>query len=256
LASIVNSGEEARKDAEIKELRSQLVLIGNQLERAESRVSQLETLCSKLEHFKKNVLNSFGDEVSFKSGFIKNTGNRSHNDERNEFFKSYKVDDDSFKRIHNKEGKHFNFERAKSSIESTGYKDNAQYKESFIHQQNGYASPDNVQNESTISLNGMKGSFPEEQNRTFPSYSGQRPNSSYEREGSPSNNATETVDGRAFFKRAKQELSYDQFMKVMWFVKTFNQKRYTRESTIESVKEVIGQGKPDLIQEFENLMYK
>ena len=62
------------------------------------------------------------------------------------------------------------------------------------------------------------------------------------------------VDGKEFFKRARERLSYEQFSAFLQNIKDLNERRKTREEALGRAKQIFGSEGADLYASFEGLL--
>lgn len=72
--------------------------------------------------------------------------------------------------------------------------------------------------------------------------------------GSFSGTRTPRVDGKEFFRQARNRLSYEQFSAFLANIKELNAHRQSREETLRKADEIFGSENKDLYQSFEGLL--
>ncbi|KAI8817570.1 uncharacterized protein EV422DRAFT_218629 [Fimicolochytrium jonesii] len=63
-----------------------------------------------------------------------------------------------------------------------------------------------------------------------------------------------SADGRDFFKRARHELSYDEFTELLWHVKAYNNREQSRKYTLEVLEKLIAKKHERLYDSFKRLV--
>ncbi|KAI9136273.1 hypothetical protein BKA69DRAFT_182176 [Paraphysoderma sedebokerense] len=109
----------------------------------------------------------------------------------------------------------------------------------------GGRSPTN----GTTYPNGNRSETNSPQAETQESANPRRPQSSASNPSSP-----QAVDGREFFRIARQTLSYDEFTILLWNVKAYNNREQTRQKTIENLNILLGTKHKSLFERFEKLL--
>merc|ERR1712151_1304196 len=62
------------------------------------------------------------------------------------------------------------------------------------------------------------------------------------------------IDGKAFFRRARNSLSYEAFNEFLANIKLLNNQQQTREETLEKAQRIFGPESYHLYHEFEQLL--
>lgn len=76
--------------------------------------------------------------------------------------------------------------------------------------------------------------------------------------GTPSSSVgpSKQLEGREFFKMAKNRLSQKQFSLFLNCIKNLNQRQQTKEETIAIAREIFGNENQDLFSAFQNILVK
>ncbi|KAL6589550.1 hypothetical protein U3516DRAFT_819613 [Neocallimastix sp. 'constans'] len=182
-----------KKQNEIKEYIQKIEQLENYIYKCDKKMNEMSKTIAKLTSFKKNVLQSFGEEDLEE---YKNSEINSRNNFKNSL-SSLKLNSNSSS-------------ESTSTLVSNKYDlDYLAKKESL---KKSYDSP----------------VLSEEQ--------------------------TETIDGRDFFKLARIKLSYDQFTSLLNNVKAYNNRDQGKEKTLENIEIALGEEHHDLYEQFEQLL--
>lgn len=65
---------------------------------------------------------------------------------------------------------------------------------------------------------------------------------------------TESIDGRSFFKKARNALSYDEFTALLYNVKSYNVREQSRSTTLNNLQEILLPKHANLYEEFEEMV--
>uniref|UniRef100_A0A7S4QHW4 At4g15545-like C-terminal domain-containing protein n=1 Tax=Alexandrium monilatum TaxID=311494 RepID=A0A7S4QHW4_9DINO len=68
------------------------------------------------------------------------------------------------------------------------------------------------------------------------------------------NGSSPVVDGKQFFRQARNRLSYDSFNAFLASIKRLNNQQQSREETLEEARRIFGPELQDLYKDFENLL--
>lgn len=72
--------------------------------------------------------------------------------------------------------------------------------------------------------------------------------------GGPANGGSPTIDGKQFFRQARNRLSYEAFNLFLASIKRLNNQLQSREETLEEARRIFGTELQDLYKDFEALL--
>jgi len=219
---ILLRNELIKKQNEVKEYVQKIAQLENYIFKCDKKMNEMAKLITKLSNFKKNVLQSFGEEdiEEYKTKYIKNKENKQNVKEDNN------IENDFLKQsgLNNNKG-------SLSSLKTNT----------------------NSSSESTLLFNKYElDEFNEYNNGKY--YSKKESLKKTYESPVPREHPPETIDGRDFFKLARSKLSYDQFTLLLANVKAYNNRDQGKGKTLENIEAVLGETHHDLYKQFEKLL--
>ncbi|KAG4093923.1 hypothetical protein H8356DRAFT_1696139 [Neocallimastix lanati (nom. inval.)] len=192
-----------KKQNEIKEYIQKIEQLENYIYKCDKKMNEMSKTIAKLTSFKKNVLQSFGEED------LEEYKNKDNSDD---FLQTGEINSRN------------NFKNSLSSLKLNS----------------------NSSSESTSTLVSNKYDLDYLAKKESLKKSYDSPVLSEEQ--------TETIDGRDFFKLARIKLSYDQFTSLLNNVKAYNNRDQGKEKTLENIEIALGEEHHDLYEQFEQLL--
>ncbi|ORX79106.1 hypothetical protein BCR32DRAFT_294641 [Anaeromyces robustus] len=229
---ILLRNELIQKQNEIKEYIQKISHLENYIYKCDRKMNEMAKIITKLSTFKKNVLQSFGEEdiEEYKNKLTSNNKEnkqnlKEDNNIENDFLKQSEINSNN-NNLNNNKGLLSSIKSNITSSSSTSTLLLNRYELDDFNDFNGKYFT-------------KKESFKKSFNSPVPR----------EREHPP-----ETIDGRDFFKLARSKLSYDQFTSLLANVKAYNNKDQGKGKTLENIEVILGETHHDLYKQFEKLL--
>ncbi|KAJ3188328.1 hypothetical protein HDU85_005479 [Gaertneriomyces sp. JEL0708] len=268
-------GDIARKDAEIKDLNARVGSLELHYSRAEKKLAEMSRTIAKLSNFKQSVMESLANDTDVHVATPAGFGLR---DSPSPTARAYAPGSGDRMQSPENSGRRIDLEglSMQSAFDEGSFSGNSTTrlftampmhsptvnerseepltKSTSTPKHQGLQSPDRNNKPERRRTNSVK--FTDNPlDQGLASTSGNVLAPPTEHPGLRTSPSSSIVDGRQFFKKARQTLSYDEFTTLLWNVKAYNNREQSRTHTLDNLSRLLDDRHRDLLAEFERLLH-